>query len=60
MIDFVKTMLLGLSIVIPFFIAVFLLAFLMVTWPFYVAIAFVVILFLMACYNIGSTLKEKK
>jgi len=60
MIDLIKTMLLGLLVVIPLTVVTVLFTILLVTWPFYVAIVFTIVLFLIACYNFGSLLKEKK
>jgi hypothetical protein len=60
MIDLIKTMLLGLLVVIPLTVVTVLFTILLVKWPFYVMTAFTIVLFLIACYNFGSILKEKK
>jgi hypothetical protein len=60
MINIIKTMLLGLLVVIPLMVVTVLFSIILVTWPFYVTIVFAIVLFLIACYNFGSILREKK
>ena len=60
MIDLIKTMLLGLLVIIPLTVVVVLFTILVAVWPFYVIIAFTIVLFLIACYNFGSILRKKK